>query len=145
MDIQHFVQLMDAYGSQPERWPQEKRDAALAFLIQSVEAQKLQNDACKLDDLLETRTVSEPSPFLKQRILRHIFSVPELTIWQELKIWLVGTAWPQYLWRPALTLLLPFTLGIILGGQLTFSEKTDVQEVLWQEEMSLLALMSNGE
>ena len=144
MDIQRFAQLIDTYGGQSEQWPSEVRDVALAFLAHSAEAQKLQQTASQLDSLLNFVTVNEPSPFLKQRILRHIFS-PKLTIWQELKVWLLGATWPQYLWRPALTLLLPLILGIILGSQLTFSESTNVQEALWQEEISLLASMSIGE
>jgi len=53
MNLQRFEQLIDAYGSDPQRWPPAERSAALKLLAQSPEAADLQQQSVWLDQALD--------------------------------------------------------------------------------------------
>jgi hypothetical protein len=138
MNIKRFMQIIEAYGADANRWPESERQTALALLATSTEAQHVLQQASMLDNFLDTVAVTSPSPQLQQRIFNAISQTDN--IWQELIDWLFGTTWQQHLLRPALTFLLPLILGIFLGIQLTASEQVPLtQEAIWQTEMNLLA------
>jgi hypothetical protein len=69
MTVQRLQQLLDAYGAEAERWPPEEREAALALLAHSTEAQVQQDKAARLDALLDLAPVAQPSTELAARIL----------------------------------------------------------------------------
>ena len=52
MMIERLRQILDAFGADPTRWPKAERDAALALLAHSPGAQRLREEARRLDSLL---------------------------------------------------------------------------------------------
>lgn len=71
MTPERFAEIVGAYGSRPNRWPQAERDAALAFLQGHPEAiSALRAEASLLDGLLDSSVVAPPSRELQQAILR---------------------------------------------------------------------------
>ena len=52
MNVEEFSALVDAWGGHPDRWPNDRRDAAEALLQESGEAQALLVDAKALDAML---------------------------------------------------------------------------------------------
>lgn len=52
MTIERLRQILDAFGADPARWPKAERDAALALLAASPEAQRLREEARRFDALL---------------------------------------------------------------------------------------------
>ena len=76
MSLARFRALLDAYGADGDRWPPEERDAALALLAQSPEAQRSHDASAQLDALLDRVPAAETSPALVERILA---ALPEPT------------------------------------------------------------------
>ena len=52
MTIERLRQILDAFGADPARWPKAEREAVLALLATSPEAQCLRDEARRLDALL---------------------------------------------------------------------------------------------
>ena len=70
MNMERLTALIDAYGSDPHRWPEHEREAALALLATSETAQAKLREAATLDALLAVRLPEiEPSAALRARIL----------------------------------------------------------------------------
>ena len=72
MTLQDFRELIEAYGANPSRWPEDRRDAADAFLAGSSEAQAFVADAAELDQMLAR--VEEPD--VSDAFLASVMSVP---------------------------------------------------------------------
>jgi len=143
MDIKHFAQLVETYGGHPDNWKEEKRHAALDLLKTSSEAQRLQQNALKLDNLLDQSICIPPSPTLKTRILEQVTTMPKvkIDIWQEFMQWIFGTNSLEHIWRPAVAFGLPLLLGIWLGLHLAANDIAPSEsELLQQEEIALLVL-----
>ena len=47
-----FKAIVDAYGADPARWPQDERDAALTFMAQDTRAEAWLDEAVAIDALL---------------------------------------------------------------------------------------------
>ena len=77
MTFTEFEKLVSAYGSSPDRWPEDRRAAADAFYRQSEEAQALVRQEAELDTLLQQLPVADVSERLKAAILA---SAPAVTI-----------------------------------------------------------------
>jgi len=69
MTLQRLRQLLDAYGATPDRWPTEERAAAVALLASSVEARAQQDEAARLDVVLDLAPPVSPAAALADRIL----------------------------------------------------------------------------
>jgi hypothetical protein len=69
MDPVRFAALLDAYGADPARWPEDERPAALALLEASADARARQRDAAALDAVLDTAPPARPSDLLVARVL----------------------------------------------------------------------------
>lgn len=70
MDADTFKKLIDAYGADPARWPEDRREAALLWRAQNgKQAEAWIRDAAILDTLLAEVTVPRPSDLLQARIL----------------------------------------------------------------------------
>lgn len=146
IDEQQFAYLLEAYGGDLKRWPQEYQVAALQLLQHSESAQRLRQAALALDKLLDTVPVPPPSPWLRQRILATARQTATTTqdIWQRFLQWVIGTTPTEYLWRPAVTFLLPLGLGILIGFYSTQAIDTNADSqsasVDVDQEVSLLDL-----
>ncbi len=115
MDEQHFEQLVATYGGKMHNIPQEYQSSAQQLLAHSTTAQQMRQEALALDNLLDTVKVPPPSAFLRQRILKAAYHATVPDIWQRLWQWTIGTTPTEYLWRPAVTFLLPLLLGLMIG------------------------------
>ncbi|MBT9368729.1 hypothetical protein [Rhizobium sp. CSW-27] len=87
MDEAAFAALIEAYGADPMRWPQDRRAAALA-LAQTPSVARRLDSAARLDAALAMLAAPQPKAALSGRILadaeRHV------TIRTRLRRWLVG-------------------------------------------------------
>ncbi len=68
MSLERLRALFDRYGAAPERWPQTEREAAAALLANSTEARAMQQEAARLDRLLDSIEPPDPSPGLAAEI-----------------------------------------------------------------------------
>lgn len=70
MNLERLTALIDAYGSDPRRWPEQEREAAQALLATSAAAQAQLREAATLDALLAVKLPEvEPSAALRARVL----------------------------------------------------------------------------
>ncbi|BAP56189.1 hypothetical protein THII_1892 [Thioploca ingrica] len=138
MTMTRFSQLVAAYGGHTNHWPLEEQVAAAQLLETSAEARHLRQAAVSLDDLLDQVATVPPSLKLRNRILAAIQppEQPLLDIGQWLSQLLLGTTSHEHIWRPAVILLIPLLLGIVMG--LSLASFNDTGEV--EEEFNLLGL-----
>jgi len=68
MTPERLTQLINAYGSDPHRWPEAERREAEALLLRSLDARKVQAAARALDDLLDTVAPAPAGEALRRRI-----------------------------------------------------------------------------
>lgn len=63
MELGRFREIVDAYGTDPRRWPEDEREKAVAFATSSQEARSLKAEAEKLDGLLSqaAEPISQPT------------------------------------------------------------------------------------
>ena len=73
-DHDRLARWLDAYGSDPSRWPDDGRDAALALIDASPPARAMRDEAAGLDAFLALDRVAgdEPSPALRAAVLAAI-------------------------------------------------------------------------
>jgi hypothetical protein len=103
MTPERFAEIVEAYGSRPDRWPEAEREAALAFMERNPDAiGKLRTVASLLDGLLDSSVVAPASRELQQTILRAASirqaapapntarARPKPTLWQRAGIWGAG-------------------------------------------------------
>jgi ferric-dicitrate binding protein FerR (iron transport regulator) len=70
MTPERFRVLVDAYGSDPHRWPEDERAASMAWAKQHRdEADAILASASELDDWLESYVVATPGRDLRRRIV----------------------------------------------------------------------------
>jgi len=103
-----LIELIEAYGGDPEAWPEGERAAALALLSKSEAAQAALSEARALDGLLGAGggTVRADGP-LKARIA----AIPE-----PKRVGLLAGLWPfGGIWQPAAGLAAAAVVGFILG------------------------------
>lgn len=115
MDESQFSRIVAVYGGEIQRFPLEYQATARQLVLHSEAARHIQQTAFALDNLLDTVKVPPPSPLLRQRILRAARLAPPPDIWQRLWQWTIGSTPSEYLWRPAITFLLPLFLGLTIG------------------------------
>jgi hypothetical protein len=139
MDMQRFSEILMAYGGNPQRWSQHEREAALQFLNNSSEAQRLQQQALQLDQLLNAAPMPQLSAALQKRILK----ATQPSIFQSIFEW--------FSFRQPLKLVTAFAIPCLIA--LTIWLNTPVSplssqphiDVSAHQEMSLLALLEEGE
>ena len=77
MDSLRFVHIVQTYGSDPQRWPEGERDAAIAF-SQRGAAQDILRREESFDAALDQIKAPEPSDLLKARILKAAKAAPPI-------------------------------------------------------------------
>ena len=71
MTPERFLQIVDAYGADPRRWPQQERAAAQAWAaLHRAEADAVLTDAAGLDAWLATDQLDPPGAALRDRVIR---------------------------------------------------------------------------
>jgi hypothetical protein len=65
--LQRFRQIVESYGSRPQRWPEPEREAALALLEYSAEARELVQQQTGLDRVIGDFELPElPAPLQRR-------------------------------------------------------------------------------
>ncbi len=105
MDLARLLELLDAYGADPRRWPAGERAAAEALIAESAEAANLREDAAALDMLMDLSAAPAPSPELMVQVL----AAREPSGWLSV-LWPFGPAW-----QPATAMAAAAVLGIAIG------------------------------
>ena len=110
MDLQVFIALLDAAGSNKTLWPAEVRVNAEQLLAHSAQARAELQAAQVLDQLVSAVPEHVAPPGLHARILAGL--PPEMSgLVDQLVGWLtVG------FWRPAISALVPLLFGAWLGA-----------------------------
>lgn len=108
MQADQLSGLLDVYGADPARWPEEQRAAMHEALAAYPESSAQRSEAADLDRWLASYRVA---PFdLSDRILD---AIPE-TRFERLLRWLLP-AEPGLWWRPAVAAAMPLVLGVAIG------------------------------
>lgn len=118
LSMQRFEQLIEAYGTDPQRWPPGERQAALQLLETLPDAAQLMQQSAWLDEALDHFDVPAFDQ-LGGRILAQPLPARRMGILEQLMRWLVPpvsasvTEW----WRPAALACLPLAMGLLMGLQ----------------------------
>jgi len=135
MNHVRFTAIIESYGANPDRWPADERDAAMAFSGTHADAAALLNEAAELDQFLDGFKLPEAAmPRIRIRGHRGRPDIIEQFLnWLTPSIDdLAGT-----LWRPAVVACLPLLLGIAIG--IGFPSD-DQYRLTLAEEFELLAM-----
>ncbi len=134
MNIERVKTIIEAYGGDPLRWPQDERDEALAMLEQSDALESLLEDARRLDAVLDEITPPDaPTQALRKRILRAAAQTSGHTFIEGFVDWLLDGTPRDRVLRPAMASLLPLLLGFALG---VAAPENSVDEVLAQNVLA---------
>jgi len=134
MEMQAFITLLDATGSNKATWPAELRAEAEQLLAHSAQARMELQAAQALDQLVAAAPEHVAPSGLHVRILSGL--PPESSkIFDQLVGWLTAA-----FWRPAALALAPLMIGIWLGSAVPVQEETspalDLSSVLLDEVYS---------
>lgn len=146
MNLQRFEQLIDAYGTDAQRWPPAERQAALALLAHSPDAAQLLQQAQWLDETLEQFAVPAFDQ-LHSRLLMMPLPVQHRGVIERILRWLVPSdptdagEW----WRPAALACLPLALGLVMGMQLDLFAEPVVDVAEDEAELLFIALADYAE
>lgn len=69
MTLERLTAIIDAYGANPERWPDAERAGGLALLARSPEARAVRDAAAMLDALLDRVPAAASDPELAERVI----------------------------------------------------------------------------
>lgn len=69
MNRNRLERILEAYGGDARRWPEEERESALGLLASLPGAARLRAEARSLDLLLDAVPAQEPSPALRAAVL----------------------------------------------------------------------------
>ncbi|MEM6606477.1 MAG: hypothetical protein AAF671_12005 [Pseudomonadota bacterium] len=108
IDETKFRAVIDCYGSQPSRWPQELRGEMQQYEIANPDASRWLIRARALDSLLDTYQPSVND--LREEI---IDAIPK-TLGDRLSEWLLPHS-PFGFWKPALAGSIPLLFGVAVG------------------------------
>src|SRR6185503_3598891 len=103
------VQLLQTYGAEPSRWPEDERAAAQALLASDPELGQLQAQARALDALLELPEPLEPSASLRRAVAEIPLRAGRGTV--------LELPWPlSSVLRGALAAVFVLGLGVLAGA-----------------------------
>ena len=120
MNKDRFLDIIEAYGSDPRRWPAAERDDALALVRSDAELAVVLREADRLDALLDESRPLAPSLALRSRV---IAGAPR------------GRAAPRRFgwWAPGAGLAAAGVAGVVFGASLLAPPETS--EVLAYAEL----------
>ncbi len=148
MSITRLQAILDAYGADSRRWPAAERAAAEALLECSAEARASRDRAAGLDRLLSASTVPQPSPALRDAILRAArrpapalapgAADPQRTLWRSLLGALTGELGGL---RPAgAGVGLALLLGAVAGGAVETGSADGTSFALSEQNLDFVQL-----
>lgn len=123
--LDRLAQLLDAYGGDPTRWPEQERTAALQLIEASPDAQAMQRTALELDQALDLDVLPDVSSnALRARVLEIPIRHPRAE--RE-----AGWAWKRS-WMFGLFALTPCVIGFVSGTML-MDPSSDADDEAWDE------------
>lgn len=115
---EEFVALVEAYGTDLQRWPVVD-EVAVERLRRHPQCSQAWQDAQRLDNLLDTHAVPAFEG-LEARLLQQTLPVRQPGLFERLVSWLIPPTSNQSLmpwWRPLALASVPLMLGLFIGGQ----------------------------
>lgn len=129
MTLDTFIEHLDRYGPDLDRWPVAVRPSGRAFEASSKQAAAAVAEARRLAEIL-AGLPDRPAPaHLAARIAAR--AVPGEDLWTRLDAW-----FRRALWRPALAASVPLALGFVLG--LSDPQGADTDDAYLLETIALL-------
>ena len=145
MKLSRLSAILEAYGADPERWPLEEREAALALTKSSVPAARALAEARMLDSVLLQQNVAdiaeetEPFTLLHSAIVSRARLRPTQTWFGQ---WFGFDLAPSQLWPSLAGLALASVLGFAvgLGGLLQTDPDHEPDEIAVLSPIDLSAI-----
>ncbi len=142
MNTDDLKQLINAYGTRAENWPDDKRQAALALIASDESAGVLLSRLAPLDEALDRFEVQPDVKRIEADILARLPRPARTGLLDTLIEWLIPDgATPTAMFRPALAAMLPLLVGVALGSNINIDD-TDLSYST-DEEILLLSLSSS--
>ena len=138
ISAERAMEILSAYGAQPSRWPEQEREALIALLAASPELAAVATQEQALDSLLD---LYQPATRLTAGALTHYLPASQAsrrpsTRWRALIASL--SSWDDFQggWQAAAMVMLPLTLGFILGlsTEVTFEDWSDTEYLVFSPE-----------
>jgi hypothetical protein len=149
MNSHRFTQIIDAYGSRAERWPQDEREAMQQYISIHASAQQYLHSQISLDALLDAET-GQPSLQQKRLEARIMANLPPAfptrqddSLADRLLAWLLPGPNKYAFWRPTLVACLPLLVGLAIGSNVSLEAQDD--SYTWDEQVYLLGLSADNE
>jgi len=139
MNMQRFSEILMAYGGNPQRWSLHEREAALQFLNNSLEAQRLQQQALQLDQLLN----AAPMPQLSEALQKRILKATQPSVFQSIFEWFSFKQPLKLATAFAIPCLIALTIWLNMPVSPLFSQSNI--DISSYQEMPLLVLLEEGE
>jgi hypothetical protein len=93
LSLEQFRRLVESYGSNPSRWPDAERPAALALLEGSAEARSLSKSEAALDDLFARCDALELPSELERRLNEVPLRAARKSRWSVRALWAPALGW----------------------------------------------------
>lgn len=110
--LKRFEQIIDAYGSDPRRWPSAERAEAQALMAENADARALASAAQELDAWLGEDQAPRPSDLLAHRVIKAAPTPRRAFGWAS------RTGW-------AAAAVAGLMLGLTLGQQAWLTDQAD--------------------
>ncbi|MCR9175493.1 MAG: hypothetical protein NXI19_05760 [Alphaproteobacteria bacterium] len=103
------LELIDAYGAVPARWPATERAPAMDLVARTPDLRIAMETAAVLDEMLDTRPTPMPNPALRVELKK----IPD----QRHGLDWLSALWPFGApWRPAMGLAAALAVGLLVGA-----------------------------
>lgn len=160
MNLHRFKQILDAYGANPNRWPEEERESALAFSTNNQQACQLMLEYKMLDEALDSYDAPMLNPDMPSLISGKLSGIlpankgteqhsgnPEDWL-NSVFAWLIPSADQirRHIWRPVTAASIVFVVGISIGMNIGTTTEADTNHVvyMWEEDAYGFALSSDN-
>lgn len=115
--------ILEAYGAEPSRWPQDERASLAAFLKEHAALRDAAADAAAFDRVLGMLSDAEPSAGISARVLADFDRLAmrrasnPVNAPQRFIAWLRDIVWPGVpAWQPASALAVALAVGLAAGA-----------------------------
>ena len=141
MKLENFLQVIEVYGADSARWPENLREDLEAFLSKNQSVRALHSEYSQLEQSLDKIAVPD-FPGLETRVLNQALPPRQQSLAVKAISWLIPTEkFGANLWRSAIVACLPLVFGIALGNYYSFGISSEVDEYdYWEDELAMIAL-----
>lgn len=134
MNIERVRQIIEAYGGDPSRWPEEERAQAKSILESSPQLNGVLDEARRLDVVLDRLAPVTVPAALRDRIVAGASRASDKAgLTDRFLEWLLHGTRRERILRPVMASLLPLLLGWAVGAFTSF-EGSD--ELLAQNQLA---------